>query len=614
MKAVAAARQWWAARRRRRRLAQPPQARTAGARVVRLSSASLVVLAAAVIGCAAIGLAVTQDNDRRLAAERHMALQQALTELRAAIGDVAQFDDLQLQLLAQRSGLNDLRFDAAVAPQDGREVQSLQDARGRIVGWFSWTPDRALIRAMNWLWGLAAAAGLMLLACAAIARRANFRLRKLLSASLETVQKLTSEDALTGLANQRAMMAALDHALGERGNNCVALALIDPDRFREINETVGRGGGDAVLLAIAKRLTAPLPPGATLGRFEDDAFAVIQSGLDFDIAAKLGATLHAAFAEPVAVGQGWQISAGIGLAQAPQHGTRGEDLVRRAALALRAAKRDGRGSVRSLEPAIEIESSDRRFLQRELKTAIAQQSFEVHYQPIVAADGSGIVGVEALLRWMHASRGAIPPSTFIPVAEQNGVMGKLGEFALRRALRDAARWPELFVAINASPLQIRDPHFVALVRDAIAESAIAPSRVVLEMTEGVVIHDPDETLRRLEALRGLGVGLALDDFGTGYSSLSYLQKFPFQRLKIDQAFVAALGTVGNAGAIIQSIVTLGHALGMSVLAEGVETDEQRVLLRLAGCDELQGFLFARPAPAEAIDALLARPAGGGSRR
>jgi len=281
---------------------------------------------------------------------------------------------------------------------------------------------------------------------------------------------------------------------------------------------------------------------------------------------------------------------------------------------LRAAKRDGRGSVRHFAPAIEIESADRRFLQRELKTAIAQQSFAMHYQPIVAADGSAIVGVEALLRWMHTSRGAIAPSTFIPVAERNGLMGKLGEFALRRALTDAARWPDLFVAVNVSPLQIRDPHFVALVGDAIAQSGIAAARVVLEMTEGVVIHDPDETLRRLDVLRALGVGLALDDFGTGYSSLSYLQKFPFQRLKIDRAFVAALGAVGNAGAIIQSIVTLGHALGMSVLAEGVETDEQRVLLRLAGCDELQGFLFAKPAPAASIDALLARPAGGAPLR
>jgi EAL domain-containing protein (putative c-di-GMP-specific phosphodiesterase class I) len=250
----------------------------------------------------------------------------------------------------------------------------------------------------------------------------------------------------------------------------------------------------------------------------------------------------------------------------------------------------------------------------ELKTAIAQHDFDMHYQPIVAADGSRIVGVEALLRWMHRSRGDIPPSTFIAIAEQHGMMGELGAFALRRALRDAARWPDLFVAVNVSPVQIRDPRFVALVRAAVAESGIAASRVVLEMTEGVVIHDPDETLRRLDALRGLGVGLALDDFGTGYSSLSYLQKFPFQRLKIDRAFVASLGTVGNAGAIIQSIVTLGHALGMSVLAEGIETDEQRVLLRLAGCDELQGFLFARPSPANAIEALLARTAGGAPLR
>ncbi len=447
MKAVAAARQWWAAR--QRRLAQRPRSPTPGARAARVFSTSLVVLAAAVIGCAAIGLAISADNDRRLAAERHMALQEALAELRAVAGSAAQFDEPQLQLLAQASRLQDLRFDApAPAPQAGREMQSLQDGRGRIVGWFSWEPDRAAIRAMEWLWGLAAAAGLMLLACAVIARRAGLRLADLVSRTAATAPKPTGEDALLG----------------------------------------------------------------------------------------------------------------------------------------------------------------------ELKTAIARQDFEMHYQPIVAADGSGIVGVEALLRWMHASRGAIAPSTFIPVAERHGMMGKLGAFALRRALHDAARWPDLFVAVNVSPLQLRDPHFVALVGDAIAESGIAASRVVLEMTEGVVIHDPDETLRRLEALRALGVNMALDDFGTGYSSLSYLQKFPFQRLKIDRAFVASLGTVGNAGAIIQSIVTLGHALGMSVLAEGVETDQQRVLLRLAGCDELQGFLFARPAPAEAIDALLARAAGGAPLR
>jgi diguanylate cyclase (GGDEF)-like protein len=609
MKAVAAARQWWAAR---RHASSPPTlSRTPpGARVARAASVSLILLAAAVIGCAASGAAVTQYYDQRFAAERHVALQQALDELRTMFGKPERFDRSQLQLLARRSHLDDLRFDTQAAPQGGREMQSLQDGRGRITGWLSWAPERTFIRAMNWLWGFAAAAGFCLLLCAALVRRASFRLAHVLAGSIETVRKLTSEDALTGLANQRVILEALDRAVRERGGGYVALALVDVDGFREVNDAVGRKGGDAVLRAIVERLAAALPEAALLGRFEDDVFAVIASGHDAAAAVKLGERLHAVFAEPLPVGQSWQITVGIGLAQAPADGTSGEELARRAALALRAAKRDGRGSVRRFAPQIETESAERSFLLGELNTAIAEQSFDVHYQPIVAADGSAVVGVEALLRWTHATRGEIPPSVFIPVAEQDGLMSKLGEIVLRRALHDAARWPKLFVAVNVSPLQIRDPRFVALVRAVIAEAGIAPSRVVLEMTEGVLIHDPDETLRRLEALCALGVEIALDDFGTGYSSLSYLQKFPFQRLKIDRAFVASLGTIGNAGAIIQSIVTLGHALGMSVLAEGIETDEQRVLLRLAGCDELQGFLFARPSSAAAIDALLARPAGG----
>jgi EAL domain-containing protein (putative c-di-GMP-specific phosphodiesterase class I) len=242
-----------------------------------------------------------------------------------------------------------------------------------------------------------------------------------------------------------------------------------------------------------------------------------------------------------------------------------------------------------------------------LQSAVALQAFDVHYQPIVAAEGGAIIGVEALLRWTHPSRGAIPPSVFIPLAEDSGLMSQLGEIILRRALSDGARWPNLSVAVNLSPLQIRDPWLVDLVAAIMAETGIASSRVVLEVTEGILINNPDDALTRLQALRGLGVSIALDDFGTGYSSLSYLQRFPFDRLKIDRAFVASLGTSGNAAAIVQSIVTLGHALGMKVLAEGVENDEQRVLLRLAGCDEMQGYLFARPGPAADIDKALGRP-------
>jgi len=259
-------------------------------------------------------------------------------------------------------------------------------------------------------------------------------------------------------------------------------------------------------------------------------------------------------------------------------------------------------------PQIETDQVEHRFLLRELKAAIAAQAFELHYQPIVAAARGTVLGVEALLRWSHPERGDIAPAVFIPLAERHGLMNELGEFVLRRALTDAARWPGLFVAINLSPVQIREPHFVDLVRRILAETGADPARVDLEVTEGVLIDDPDKVQTTLEALRGLGVSLALDDFGTGYSSLSYLQKFPFQRVKIDRAFVASLGTTGNAGAIIHSIVALGHALGMVVLAEGIETEQQRVLLRLAGCDEMQGYLFAEPRPAEAIDKIALRSA------
>jgi EAL domain-containing protein (putative c-di-GMP-specific phosphodiesterase class I) len=210
-----------------------------------------------------------------------------------------------------------------------------------------------------------------------------------------------------------------------------------------------------------------------------------------------------------------------------------------------------------------------------------------------------------LLRWNHPSRGYIPPAVFVRVAEEAGLMDQLGAFVLRRALADATQWPGLYVAVNLSPVQVRDRRFVALVAEVLAETQTDPARVVLEITEGVLIDDPLTAKSRLEDLRRLGVQLALDDFGSGYSSLAYLQQLPFDKLKIDRGFVAALDQSANTGVIIQAIVTLGRALGMSVLIEGVETEEQRVLLRLAGCNEMQGFLFAKPQPAQEINRLLA---------
>jgi EAL domain-containing protein (putative c-di-GMP-specific phosphodiesterase class I) len=253
----------------------------------------------------------------------------------------------------------------------------------------------------------------------------------------------------------------------------------------------------------------------------------------------------------------------------------------------------------------ETEDPEHQFIRRELPRALKARVLDVHYQPIVSAAGGTILGVEALLRWTHPDRGAIPPAVFVAVAEQMGLMEELGGFVLRRALEDARTWPNLYLSVNLSPLQVRDRRIVDVVREALRQSAIPPKRLTLEITEGVLIDNPEEMLRRIEELRALGVRIALDDFGSGYSSLGYLQRFAFDKLKIDRSFVAALGHSPNAAVIVQAIVALGRALGVKVVVEGVETEEQRVLLRLAGCDEMQGFLFARPAPAKAIDVLIA---------
>jgi EAL domain-containing protein (putative c-di-GMP-specific phosphodiesterase class I) len=271
-----------------------------------------------------------------------------------------------------------------------------------------------------------------------------------------------------------------------------------------------------------------------------------------------------------------------------------------------------RGEKRNSPPDMKAETveidDEQQFLRRELARALKTQTFEVHYQPIVAAAGARINGVEALLRWTHPERGAISPAVFVPVAEQMGVMDELGAFVLNRALDDAKAWPDIYVSVNLSPLQVRDRKIVDVVRNALASSGIAPSRLVLEITEGVLIDNPQEMLKRIEELRSLGVRIALDDFGSGYSSLGYLQRFAFDKLKIDRSFVSALGRSPNAAVIIQAIVALGRALEVTIVVEGVETEEQRVLLRLAGCDEMQGFLFARPAPAATIARLTATSA------
>ncbi|MFY9762410.1 MAG: diguanylate cyclase, partial [Xanthobacteraceae bacterium] len=347
-----------------------------------------LILALAVLACAAIGLTETQHNSSGLAAEQHAALQAAVGERQAE-----QFDAAELSRIARSAGLHDLRFDAALTADRGREVQSVHDAQGRIVGWFSWAPDRGFIGAMAWLWGLLGLVGIALALAAYISVRATRRLSASLARSVATIRKLTTQDPLTGLPNRRVMLERLDEAVATRGARFVAFALIDIDGFHDVDDTLGRAGGDTMLCSIAERLKAALPPGALFGRFEGDAFAAIVTGDDTGVAATLAEKLSASLAAPIYMDQSWQISASIGTAKAPDDGATGDELQRNAALALRTAKRGGRGSVRHFVPDIHVEHAERRFFLRELERAIAENTFDVHYQPVVAAEGGGMVGV-----------------------------------------------------------------------------------------------------------------------------------------------------------------------------------------------------------------------------
>ncbi len=499
------------------------------------------------------------------------------------------------------SGVTALAFDAE-APHGDRDVHSLIDAQGRIVGWLSWQREHPTMDAVVRLLPLLGAVAAMLVLFAASAIRQIGRATRRLEMSEAEAHKIAYEDPVTGLPNRRKMLDLLDAALAQRAGGSVSLGLLKVDHFADIKETLGEEGSEELLAAAGERLRGAMPPTVTLGRVGPSEFALVAADADGLAAAQAAVTV---MARPLWIAnQAVQSGATVGLVHAPDDGEAREELMRRADLARRSIEPGSAMRIAGFDPGMEKEFQDRLFVKRELRRALTEQGFDVHYQPIVAAEGQKIVGVEALLRWNHPTRGMIPPGEFIPVAEQTGLMVQLGEFVLRRALADAVRWKDVYVAVNISPYQMRDRGLVGLVAAVIADTGITPSRVMLEVTEGVLIENPDEAKERLEQLRALGVKIALDDFGSGYSSLSYLRRFPIDKLKIDKEFVGPLGRSSDGGVIIQAIMALGRALGLVVLCEGVETEEQRILLRLAGCDEMQGFLFAKPAPRAAIDRML----------
>ncbi|MCW2282522.1 diguanylate cyclase (GGDEF)-like protein/PAS domain S-box-containing protein [Rhodoblastus acidophilus] len=417
-------------------------------------------------------------------------------------------------------------------------------------------------------------------------------------------------DSLTGLPNRSLFRVRLEEALARaRRGVGFALLCLDLDRFKEVNDTLGHPIGDRLLVAAAARLRKVLRETDTLARLGGDEFAVIQTCLlEPQEAAALARRLIETLSAPFDIdGQEIVVGVSIGIALAPHDSGETESLLSAADMALYRAKSDGRGLWRYFEPAMNQRMQARRDLELDLRRGISESEFEIHYQPILDVDTRRVKTFEALLRWRHPTRGLLTPDLFIPLAEEIGLIVPLGDWVLRRACDDAARWPEsIGLAVNFSPAQFQSRHLVARIAAALRESGLAAHRLEIEITENVLMRDKEATLAALRALKELGVRIAMDDFGSGSSSLSYLQVFPFDKVKIDRSFTCELDRPGNSNAIMKAVASLCGGLEMAVVAEGVETEGQFAALQREGCREAQGFLFSRPVASSELPALLRR--------
>ena len=428
----------------------------------------------------------------------------------------------------------------------------------------------------------------------------------------EQLRHQALHDALTGLANRWLFLDRLGRALerAERGAPPVAVLFLDLDDFKTINDHFGHNEGDRLLVAVARELTTATRPSDTVARLGGDEFGIlIESGLvEAQVAANriLGrlATLMADGRRDV------HARASIGIAMQALDGADAEELLRQADIAMYAAKAQGGDRHVTYEPVLYDATVDRMELKADLRGALERGELHVAYQPIVDLTTGSIVGTEALMRWAHPDRGVVPPIDFIPLAEESGQILGLGRWILETACRDTRAWQklrgqaELTVSVNLSGRQIADPNLVLNVQEVLAATGLEPHRLVLEITESVLVQDSDESMTALRALKALGVRLAIDDFGTGYSSLSYLRQFPIDILKIDRSFVTSLDGTKDSAALVRSILDLSRTLRLGTVAEGVEVAEQRDVLRGLGAEHAQGYLFARPMAATAIDALL----------
>ncbi|HWG04489.1 MAG TPA: EAL domain-containing protein [Beijerinckiaceae bacterium] len=418
------------------------------------------------------------------------------------------------------------------------------------------------------------------------------------------IERMAHFDELTGLANRfqfsKALKAACARLRRQASEFCVLY--VDLDNFKQINDNYGHDAGDALLKSATERMVTLVDDGDLLARFGGDEF-VLMHEKDLASAIAIGQEIIDAMSIPFEIlGKSVHVTASVGIASAPNHGAEPADLLRHADMALYTAKGAGRNRLTIFAPEMATAMSDRHALEEDLREACQSNALMLFYQPIIDLKTGEFTSCEALMRWRHPTRGMVPPSTFIPVAEQTGLIAKLGDWAIRKACEDASSWPEgVSVAVNVSPLQFRDPaRLINTVKDALLMSRLEPKRLQLEVTESLLIEDQKSTLEAIRELRRVGVKFSLDDFGTGYSSLAYLSAYPFSMVKIDRSFAQNVTTDNNSKSIVEAVCGLAKRLGMLVVVEGIETEDQREAIRAMGADKAQGYFFGRPEPATTL--------------
>lgn len=413
---------------------------------------------------------------------------------------------------------------------------------------------------------------------------------------------MARHDGLTGLANRAVLLEKMEEALARlrRHGNRFTVFMLDLDLFKTVNDSLGHPVGDELLKVVAGRLSACIRETDTVARLGGDEFAILATadGDQREAAIATANRLLGAVAAPCDLdGHHVNIGTSVGIALAPEHGTDVDQLVKNADLALYKAKSEGRDAYRIFEDAMGVEVRTRRAHQIDLRNALSNDEFELYYQPIVDIQTRQTASIEALIRWHHPQRGMIPPADFIPLAEESGLINQIGEWVLRKACSDALHWPpHIKVSVNLSAVQFRKIGPIDSFCQTLRESGLQPERLELEITESVLLQGNADNVETLHRLRLMGISIVLDDFGTGYSSLSYLRMFPFDKIKIDRSFVHELANSADCAAIVSAVAGLGRSLRIDTVAEGVETEDQLLLVHAAGCTHAQGYLFGRPCP------------------